>query len=136
MNFEKYLPELESLKNARQEKADKIKSHGLPVIIFGAAETARRVTNELARFGVQVDGYAVDVEYFKPDTIYLGKPVYNFAELLKKPDKFVFVLGMEDEAYGGVQALNFLVIVLQNFYLQIHILSIFLKFHLKQQDNH
>lgn len=108
MNFEKFLPELESLKNARQEKANQIKSHGLPVIIYGAGKAASLATKALLQYGVKIDGYAVDVEYFQPNKIYFGKPVYNFAELLKQSDKYVFVLGMGDEDYGGVRALNFL----------------------------
>ena len=106
-SFEMFLPELEDLKNARAKTCKKIKSHGLPVIIFGAAQTARRFTKEFAKFGVEVDGYAVDDKYFQPNKKVLGKPLYNFAELLKQPDKYVFVLGMEDEAYGGVRSLNF-----------------------------
>ena len=106
-NFEMVLPEFESLKDERAKTCEKIKSHGLPVIMLGAAQTAERFSNEFARFGVEISGYAVDAKYFHPNKIFLGKPIYNFEELAKYPDKYVFVLGIEDEILGSNRALNF-----------------------------
>ncbi|MBR5913633.1 MAG: FkbM family methyltransferase [Selenomonadaceae bacterium] len=65
--------------------------------MLGAAHNAKRFSNELSRFGVEVDGYAVDEKYFQPNKKFLGKPVYNFEELSKQHDKYVFVLGTTDE---------------------------------------
>ena len=97
MNITDFFEELKGLPNVRPSEtvaAEKIKSHNLPVIIFGAATTAKAVTEILKRFYIEVEGYAVDAEYYKPNQTYLGKPVYNFDELHKTPEKYVFVLGM------------------------------------------
>ena len=94
MTFEKVLEELKPLKNVHSEVAEKIKSHNLPVIIYGAGHIAGYVTNSLKRVGVEVAGYAVDAEYYKPNKTYRNKPVYNFAELSATPEKYVFILGM------------------------------------------
>ena len=94
MKFENFLGELATLKDERDEICEQIKSHGLPVIIYGAAQWAGFITDELTARGVDVAGYAVDAEYFKPDKTYLKRPVYNFAELRAQPEKYVFVLGM------------------------------------------
>ena len=108
MSFEKILDELKTLKDERPEICEKIKSHNLPVIIFGAAETAMRVTNILKSHGVEIDGYAVDEKYFKPNQTYLNCPVYNFAELSVEPDKYIFVLGVNDEAMGTKRSTEFI----------------------------
>lgn len=107
-SFEMFLPELEDLKNARAKTCKKIKSHGLPVIIFGAGLMAKKyVVPELKNFGVEVDGFAVDAKYFQPNKTFLGKPIYNFDELSSQPDNYVFVLGISDEDIGGNRAVNF-----------------------------
>lgn len=93
MTFEKVLEELKPLKDVQPEIAEKIKSHNLPVIIYGAGEVAGYVTNSLKKVNVEVSGYAVDAEYYKPNKTYLNKPLYNFAELSATPEKYVFVLG-------------------------------------------
>ena len=100
MSFEKILDELKTLKDERPEICEKIKSHNLPVIIYGSAQTAKRITNTLNSFGVEIDGYAVDEKYFKPNQTYLNCPVYNFAELSAEPNKYVFVLGFYDNNRG------------------------------------
>ncbi len=93
MSFEKILEELKTLKDVRPEICEKIKNHNLPVIIFGAAETAGRVANILKSYGVEIAGYAVDEKYFKPNQTYLERSVYNLDELVTTPEKYVFVLG-------------------------------------------
>ena len=107
MSFEKILEELKTLKDIRPEMCEKIKSHNLPVIIFGAAETAMRVTNILKSHGVEIAGYAVDEKYFKPNQTYLERPVYNFEKISANPDKYVFVLGVNDESKGTTRSLEF-----------------------------
>ena len=108
MSFEKILEELKTLKDMRPEICEKIKSHNLPVIIFGAAETAMRVTNILKSHGVEIAGYAVDKEYFKPNQTYLNCPVYNFAELSATPEKYVFVLGCVSNGSDSAGMIAFL----------------------------
>ena len=106
MNEEKFFEELETLKDARRQTCEEIKSHGKPVIIFGAGEMAQPVTDELTKFDVEIDGYAVDEKYYKPEQNYLGRPVYKFSELSAEPEKYIFVLGLNDE--GGRRSLAFL----------------------------
>ena len=103
---EKFFEELESLKDRRQKTCDEIKSHGKPVIMFGAGEMARLLTNDLKQFGLEIDGYSIDDKYYKPDQTYLGRPIYNFSELSTQPEKYIFVLGLNDE--GGRRSLSFL----------------------------
>ena len=101
MEMENFLAEFEGLKDERPQIAEKIKSHNLPVIIFGAAQMAAEVTKELQKFGVEVSGYAVDGKYFQPNKTFLGLPIYNFDELSKTPDKYVFFLGMGTKTKAG-----------------------------------
>lgn len=108
MEFEKVLDELKTLKDIRPEICEKIKSHNLPVIIFGAGGMAKEVTNELKKFGVEVAGYAIDEKYYAPNKTYLERPIYNFAELSATPDKYVFVLGTSDYLNNGVRSGEFL----------------------------
>lgn len=100
------IDELRPLKDARRKKCERIKSLGLPIVIFGAGEMARLITEELNSFGVSIDGYAVDEKYFSPDQKYLGRPIYNFDRMAR--DNYVFVLGINDEHSDGRRAIAFL----------------------------
>ena len=97
MEFQNVIGEIEALKDFEKLHCEKIKSHGLPVIILGAARMAKLVTEQLNSFNVQVAGYAVTEDYYKPGQNYLGKPVYNYSELHDRPKDYVFVLGLSDE---------------------------------------
>ena len=108
MELKNFLSEFEGLSDERLKIAERIKSHKLPVIIFGAARMAKLVTDELKKFDIDVAGYAVDAKYFEPNQIYLGKPVYNFDELSLKPDKYVFVLGVGSKLKHGKRAIEFM----------------------------
>ncbi len=108
MEFEKILDELNILNDKHKSVAEQIKSHGLPVIVFGAGEMAKWVTRHWNNYGIEIEGYAVDAEFFKPNQQILNRPIYNFAELSTQAEKFVFVLGMEDEMQGGHRAFDFL----------------------------
>ena len=108
MEFEKILDELNILNDNHKSVAEQIKSHGLPVIVFGAGEMAKWVTRHWNNYGIEIEGYAVDAEFFKPNQQILNRPIYNFAELSTQAEKFVFVLGMEDEMQGGHRAFDFL----------------------------
>lgn len=107
MELKDFMHEFEGLTDAKEIRAAQIKSHNLPVIIFGAAAFAKIVTDSLRSFGIEVSGYAVDAEYFKPNQTYLGKPVYNFSELREQPDKYVFVLGVGNKVKDGERAREF-----------------------------
>ena len=103
--YEKFFEELKNLRDERETVYEKIKSHGRPVIVFGSGQMAALVTKELESFGINVDGYCVDEKYFKPDT---PLRVYNFAELVTQPDKYVFVLGMNSDYVDSDRSLEFL----------------------------
>lgn len=104
----KFFDELNSLPDRCETVCAKIKSHKLPVIIFGASEMARQMKNLLNGFGVKVEGFAVDAEYFTPDKTFQELPVYNFAELRTQPDKYVFVLGMNNDWFDGNRSWEFM----------------------------
>ena len=91
----------QEIKNANDEKKafmDKIKSHDLPIIVFGAGQYAEEVTNILNAYGVKISGYAVDGQYYKPNETYLGLPIYNFSELYLEPEKYVFIRGINKDS--------------------------------------
>lgn len=106
MDFEKFLRELDSLTDVRKEKIAEIKRTGLPVIVFCAKAMAQFVATELNFFGVDVEGFAVDSDFFKPDQTFCGRPVFDFATL--DPKKFVFVLGMNSDWLGNNRSWEFL----------------------------
>ena len=105
MNF---IEELKNLQDSKKIVAEKIKSPNLPVIIFGAAQMAKNVTERLQSFGVEISGYAVDEKYFKPNQTYLGLPIFNFDELRKNPKNYVFILGMGYKIDGGKRCSEFM----------------------------
>ena len=86
--------ELKSAMHCSELVVEKIKSHNLPVVIFGAAELAKQVTEWLDHYDVKIFGYAVDEKYFTPNQTYLGLPIFNFDELSQTPEKYIFVLGI------------------------------------------
>ena len=95
MSEKNFFDELAYLKDHcydyQKSVAEKIKSHNLPVIIFGAAQLAKRVAKVLEKFGVKISGYAVDGNYFTPNKTLNDLPIFNFDELYKTPEKYVFV---------------------------------------------
>lgn len=96
MDKKEFLADIEEAVNFREKLAEKIKSHNLPVLIFGAGKFAKIVTDELTNLGVEISGYALDEpDYYTSPKTYLGRPVYNFDELADTdPKKYVFVLGV------------------------------------------
>ncbi len=108
MEFKHFLDELKNLQDNSTSNYDAIKSAGLPVILVGAGEMAKWVTEDLKAHDIQVAGYAVDAKYFKAGQIFLGLPIYNVEEISKQADKYTFMLGMEDEMQGGSRAFEIL----------------------------
>lgn len=106
--YDEIFNELENLHNGCETKIEAIKRHGLPVIIFGASGMARNIKKFLASFGVEVAGFAVDEQYFKPNQNFLGLPIYNFTELRTQPNKYVFVLGMNSDWLDGDRSWEFM----------------------------
>lgn len=91
MTEEKFLQEF---KLEDEEIFEDIRNRNLPVIIFGAAACAKKVTEIFAAHDIKIAGYAVDSEFFKPNQTYLGLPVYNYDELRQKDGEYTFVLGI------------------------------------------
>ena len=89
---EELLEQFEPFEDENKIIAEQIKSHNLPVILYGAAEMARRVTELMKKFDVPIAGYSVDAPYHHDDMTFLDLPVYNYDELKLQPDKYVFVL--------------------------------------------
>ena len=96
MDFKTFLADLktpETIYAYQKNVAEKIKSHNLPVIVFGAAKFAKKVTTTLKNWGIEISGYTVDAKYFKANSTFLELPIYNFDELCKTPKNYVFVIG-------------------------------------------
>lgn len=108
MDFRSFMGEFESLKDGRAKTIAQIKSHNLPVIIYGAGELAKSITKEFADSSFDVHGYAVDDAYYTPNKTYFGKPVYRLSELTDQPGKYVFVLGVSDYKNENRLARDFL----------------------------
>ncbi len=71
-----------------------IKSHNLPIMMYGAGINAEIVTNQLSSHGIYVDQYCVDSQYYTREE-FLGKPVRNFSTMEEsEKQKYVFVLGI------------------------------------------
>lgn len=98
MELKKIISEFDKQTNWQKSQCEKIKSHSLPVIIFGAGIMAKSVTEQLNIYGVEVAGYAESEKYYKPGKTYLGKPVFKYSELHNRPQDYVFVLGTADSA--------------------------------------
>ena len=77
-----------------EDRIEEIKARKLPVIIFGAGVAAKLVTNQLVAKGLEIFGYAVDEKYYKPNQSYLGRPVFNFEELVAQGKKYIFYLAL------------------------------------------
>lgn len=98
MTEKEFLQEIQNMKSGTIKEM--YKQLNLPVIVFGAAESAKIVTEKLAEQGVKVSGYAVDEKYYKPGQTYLGLPLYNFDELACTPKKYIFVNGIGAGNFG------------------------------------
>ena len=96
MEFKNFLDELATLQDERGKIIERIKNHGLPVIVYGAGTVAEWFTEKLTANGCEVAGFAVDDEYFTPNKTYLGRPVYRMTDLIAHPNDYVFVLAIGD----------------------------------------
>lgn len=94
MTFKDFFDELNTLQDERTKIIESIKSHGLPVVLYGAGTVAEWLTERLTSKGCEVAGYAVDDEYFTPNQTYLGRPIYRMTDLILHPNDYVFVLAI------------------------------------------
>ena len=109
MNIDEFFYEIENMNDCSTNIIEKIKSHNLPVVIFGAGSYAKVTARALKKFGVKIFGYAVDSEYYNvisSDSLNGNAEVLNFADLSLEPEKYVFVIGMDDECYDGDRTFN------------------------------
>ena len=100
--MKKFFEELKTTQSI-EDRIEEIKAQNLPVIIFGAGVAARLVTNQLVAHGLEIFGYAVDEKYYTPNQSYLGRPVFNFEELVAQGKKYIFwlALGTKSGAEGS-----------------------------------
>ena len=97
MNAKELLQELKPLANQRELTIKEIKKQNRPIILYGAAEKAKLVTKIMKDYNLTFKGYAVDADYYHEGMVYLGLPVFNLDELSKEPDKYSFIVAMENE---------------------------------------
>ena len=81
MEFKKIVNELKILSDEHVPMVEKLKSHNLPIILYGAGEMAKWVTENLSSKGIIIEGYAVDDEFFKENQKYLERPIYRLDEV-------------------------------------------------------
>lgn len=91
MDFEKFLNKVQEMKDERKNICEKIKTHNLPVILYGAGIGAKFVTQALSEYDVHVDGYAVDDEFYKEGSTYLNRPVHRLSKILNHPKNYVII---------------------------------------------
>lgn len=112
MNTDDFFHEIENMSDCSTSIIEKIKSHNLPVVIFGAGAYAKVTARILKKFGVKIFGYAVDSQYYNFAKVDLSNndsgEVLNFDTLSLEPEKYVFVVGMDDECYDGDRTFNLL----------------------------
>lgn len=106
--MKKFFEELKTMPGI-EDRIEEIKAQNLPVIIFGAGVAARLVTNQLVAHGLEIFGYAVDEKYYTPNQSYLGRPVFNFEELVAQGKKYIFwlALGPKSGADNSAQQKRF-----------------------------
>ncbi len=105
LEIKDFLDELKPLDGQKELLIEKIKSHKLPIILYGAGEYAKLVTDKLQQEKVEIAGYAVDDIYFKEGSNYLGLPIYRISDLMSHSKDFVFVLAT-DNVFGSSGILN------------------------------
>ena len=94
MDEKNFLSELSTVSD--KNIFEQIKSHNLPVIIFGAKVNAAHIAKTLEQNKIKISGYAVDEKYYKPNQFCCGLPIHNFDELAQKPNEYVFILGVSE----------------------------------------
>lgn len=95
MTEKEFLQEISAASVDRKNFVEKIMTHEMPVVIFGAGEYAREITNILNECNLKVEAYLVDDKYYKQNTIYLNSPVYSFSEIsASKSKNYVLIRGI------------------------------------------
>lgn len=95
MTEKEFLQEIATATVDRKNFVEELRAYEMPVFMFGAGEFARETTNMLNECNLEVDGYLVDDKYYKPNSIYLNRPVYSFSEIsANKSQSYVLIRGI------------------------------------------
>lgn len=92
MNLEQF----KAVRNADLEKIKQIKAENKPVLIYGCANHAELVCKYLEEYDVFVEGYIVDDQYAKDNTVLGNKPVKSIKNYESTLTEYSIVIGFCD----------------------------------------
>lgn len=92
MIFEDFLENFKNLK-IKKSLADELKSQNLPLVMWGASETAEEVNYYLKKHNIFLADIVVDDKYYSENVIFDGKLVLPFSMLEKKYAQVNIILG-------------------------------------------
>lgn len=71
------------------------KNNNKKLAMYGAGMRAEMRTCFLKKYGIDVDIYCVDNQYFKPDQEFMGRQVHRYEDIKDNPD-YVFLIAFPD----------------------------------------
>lgn len=77
----------------KEDVIEVLKRESLPLVMWGAGETALEVNQYLQKNGIVVADVFVDDEYFSESCHFGGKPVLSYSMLIKKYERVNVILG-------------------------------------------
>ena len=93
------LKELEDL-DEKEDVIEALKRESLPLVIWGAGETALEVNNYLQKNGIIVADVFVDDEYYSEPFYFENKTVLSYSMLVKKYERVNVILGASNYEKG------------------------------------
>lgn len=90
------LDELKNISDIKQNVLKDLKDSKQKILIYGAAETAKRMLNMLTKQGLNIEGFFVDDIYWKENLNINNIPVYSTTSVMNTFDKFDTVIGFFD----------------------------------------
>lgn len=72
---------------------DLLKETNKKLFIYGAQKTAKRIFDILSQADIDIEGFFVDDEYYKPETFLEGKKVFTKSQVLSNYSEFNTVIG-------------------------------------------
>ena len=92
--------------NIQDRIYDILREDGRPIIVYGAGETAAKLTELLNQNDLDIYAYAVDVLYYQPGVSFFGKAVMCYADVLEHCDDVILLLGIGCSVDTGAAFLN------------------------------
>ena len=93
------LNELENL-DEKEDVIDALKRESLPLVMWGAGETALEVNHLLEKNGIRIADIFVDDEYYSESSYFLEKAILSYSMLVKKYKSVNVILGATNYEKG------------------------------------